>query len=112
MNTPLRSLRSQSAITQADLSFLLERNNNGGISSVEQGKVTPTLRILLLYHLIFQTPIETLVQGYREHMRIFLAERLPLRIEALRNEPEAQLRTHRIAHLEEALKSLTASPIL
>ncbi|UPT68013.1 MAG: hypothetical protein M0D57_04955 [Sphingobacteriales bacterium JAD_PAG50586_3] len=107
MNTPFRALRLQTPVSQTDLTFLLEKDNSSGLSSVERGNVTPTLRIVLLYHLVFDMPLETLVQGYKEHMRIFLQDRLTTRIEQLKSAPQTPKRSLRLAYLEQALTRLS-----
>lgn len=107
MKTPLYALRAQSPLTQTDIATLLGRGN-GGVSQMELGKVSPTLPLLLIYHLLFSTPIETLVQGYREHMRLHLIENLPKCIQALKDRSQTPMLEHRIKHLEDTLIRLTA----
>lgn len=109
MRISLKTYRKQTQLTQSDMAFLLCRKQNGGICHAEGKHKTPSLQVLLLYHIVFDTPLEQLVQPHKETIHSLLKERLPLRIGSLKESKPTERKQSRIAFLEKTLTRLTPS---
>jgi transcriptional regulator with XRE-family HTH domain len=104
----LRILRKQSLLTQADLAAILKLADYANISRWEIGIHTPNVEVLLVYHLLFEVPIESIFERQRKDLVQPTIERIKERVDLLRGlEPDPKLQA-RIEFLNKALNRLTA----
>jgi transcriptional regulator with XRE-family HTH domain len=80
----LRTYRKNTYITQNDIAALLELEDNSLISRCEQGVRSPSLEMVLLYHLVFDIPMLTLVANQISHVKEQLVIRLARLIDDLK----------------------------
>lgn len=106
MQLSLRAFRKQTQLTQGDMAFLLCRKKNGGISQAEGRSKHPSLQVLILYHTIFDTPMEHIIKPHKERLKNMLLEQLPIRIQALQQKRQTSRVQSRIAHLEKTFSRL------
>ena len=104
----LRMCRKQSQLNLADIAFLMQLPDNSSISRWEQGQRTLSIEALMVYHLLFDIPIETLIERQIEQMAVKLIHQIKLLLEELRKLKPSQKVTGRITFLESALNKLTA----
>ena len=55
----LRLYRKRTPLTQGDIAFLLGLSDESNISRYEKGQREPSIDVLLFYHLLFDTTIES-----------------------------------------------------
>jgi transcriptional regulator with XRE-family HTH domain len=104
----LRILRKQSLLTQADLAAVLKLVDQANISRWEIGMHIPGVDVLLVYHLLFEVPIESIFERQRQELVHPVVERIRERIGLLKElEPDPKLQG-RIDFLSKALSRLTA----
>ncbi len=58
----LRTFRRKSPLTQKDVALLLQSIQSQSISNVERGKNRAKIELLLVYHLLFDTTVESLFE--------------------------------------------------
>lgn len=111
MPTPhhhLRMHRKRSQLTQADIAFIMQLSDYSSISRWEKGIRGPSIDMLMVYHLLFDTPIESLFMDHKHQLAKTISQRIFSRIAELKTmNPDPKL-SHRIAFLEGALTRLTA----
>lgn len=56
----MRMYRKKSALSQKDVEYLLIQNTS--LCLIEKGKRTPKIDVLLVYHLLFNTSIESIFE--------------------------------------------------
>lgn len=76
------------------------------ISRYEKGQRSPSIELLLVYHILFATSVESFFEPQSEIIRPCLRERIETLTNNLKNENEPNNDT-RIKFLEEALIRLT-----
>ena len=103
----LRMYRKSSPLSQADIAFLMQLPDYSSISRWEQGHRVPNIDALLIYHLLFDTPIEKLLTLQKGAANKVLIERIHLLLAELRNHKLSRKVTSRIIFLESALTKLT-----
>jgi len=80
----LRTHRKRAALSQDEMAFLLGSKCGSRISRYERSKQVPSLRTLLSYELLFQTPVRDLYGGTLNEVRENLRKRAKLLIAKLR----------------------------
>ncbi|MBK7881824.1 MAG: helix-turn-helix transcriptional regulator [Saprospiraceae bacterium] len=55
----MRMYRKKSGLSQKDVKFLLEYIQDSSICRMEKGQRTPKIDVLLVYHLLFTTTVES-----------------------------------------------------
>ena len=99
----LRTHRKTTYITQFDIASLMRLKDNSIVSRCEKGYRTPSLELILLYHLLFDIPVLTLFSNHLAVMTEQLTEEIPHLIARLEKE---NIGTHvepRITFLRDAL---------
>jgi transcriptional regulator with XRE-family HTH domain len=103
----LRLYRKRSPLTQADIAYLMSLSDYSNISRYEKGQRTPSIELLLVYHLLFAKSIESFFEHQSEIILSNLLERIEPLISQLKNEGNVQNNTSRIKFLEQVLIRLT-----
>lgn len=103
----LRTYRKQTQITQSDIAFLLNKEDNSNLSRCEKGKRSPSLEMIMVYHLLFNTPVISFFTNQRDTVKQNLIRRITERIEELQREEPTENIQSRIEYLQQALKRLT-----
>ncbi|MGB5025962.1 MAG: helix-turn-helix transcriptional regulator [Saprospiraceae bacterium] len=100
----LRVFRKRSPLQQEDMISISGLLDVSSISRYEKGQRDPTKEILLVYHHIFDTPIENFFVLESRVMLPGLIERMKERIKELEKEDQITLKnTSRIKFLEQAI---------
>lgn len=107
MHRYLRMYRKQSHLTQRDIIFLLELSDPSNVSRWEMGFKKPTIEHLICYHLLFNIPVDALVEAERYKISQAVAERVALRLEKLKSEDAEPRLAARVAFLEKTLARLS-----
>ncbi len=102
----LKLYRKKSPLTQSDIAFLLELPDYSNISRYENGQRVPNIDLLITYHYLFKTPIESFFKLQSNEMLISLKQRIELLIKELEENSTALHNEPRIQYLQEALLSL------
>ena len=103
----LRLYRKKSPLTQSDIAFLLQLPDYSNISRYEKGHRVPNIDLLIAYHYLFKTPIESFFELQSNEILVSLRQRIELLIKELKESSPAIHNGPRIKFLEEALASLT-----
>jgi DNA-binding XRE family transcriptional regulator len=105
----LRTYRKQSLLNQKDIADILGNKDVAQICRHETGTVSPQLELALLYHIIFQKPVQVF---FHQHMQ-FLIRRLRLRIpniiDELKCSKSDEKKLEKIAYLQSILSIINAS---
>lgn len=103
----LRVYRKRSGLIQEDISFLLDLPDYSNISRYEKGLRTPTIELLLTYHHLFETPVESFFEQDSEIIKARLIPRLIELLSLLKKDQTTLKDTQRIRFLEQTIKRLT-----
>jgi transcriptional regulator with XRE-family HTH domain len=104
----LRVVRKKTQLTQIDIAALLKISDFANVSRWEQGLKMPNVDALLVYHLLFDVPIESLFDKQKSELKKVLASRIEERIGYLRKLPGDPKLESRIGFLSSALTRLAA----
>lgn len=110
MNRPpnyLKMYRKKSPLTQSDIAFLMELTDYSNISRYEKGQRNASIDFLLMYHLLFNTSIESFYEQQSDQILSKLLNRIDLLIEDIRKEERSRINTFRIEFLESVINRLT-----
>jgi transcriptional regulator with XRE-family HTH domain len=103
----LRQHRKRSPLTQNDIAFM-QLSDYANVCRWEKGLRQPSIEAIIIYHLLFGFPIETLFQEQKHELGKNTAERIKSLIAELKLEKSTPKVNGRITFLESALKRLTA----
>lgn len=103
----LRLVRKRSYLTQVDIASILSISDYANVSRWEAGLRLPNVEALLTYHLLFDVPIESLFERYKEELLPKLAGRISDRAEYLKGLPSDEKLEKRIAFLGAAAGRLS-----
>ncbi|MCG3165645.1 MAG: hypothetical protein POELPBGB_01413 [Bacteroidia bacterium] len=103
----LRTYRKQTEITQADMAFLLHKEDNSNLSRCEKGKRAPSVHMIIVYSLLFNTPVISFFTNQRDLIKQRLIDRIQELIEQLKTEDPTENIISRIDYLQKALIRLT-----
>jgi len=103
----LKLYRKKSPLTQSDIAFLLDLPDYSNISRYENSQRVPNIDLLITYHYLFKTPIESFFKLQSNEILISLRQRIELLIKELRASSTAMHNGSRIQFLEAVLVSLT-----
>lgn len=101
--------RKRGRLMQEDVAFISAMPDFANVSRMENGIREPSLELLLLYHLLFEMPIDTLFGDILNAVKQTVIERIRLRIELLESLPQKPKVIHRISTLRTALTRLSSS---
>jgi transcriptional regulator with XRE-family HTH domain len=104
----LRQYRRQTRLNQSDIAFLIGNGDTSIISRWEQGQRTPSVLMLVLYHLLFEIPVSAHIQSSKDEYVETIKERIRLLIENLKTKRSSQKNVARISFLAETLTRLSA----
>jgi transcriptional regulator with XRE-family HTH domain len=102
----LRAFRKRTDLKQSDISFLLNQPDYSSISRCEKGHRNPSIEILLLYHLLFNVPIDSLFERQKDDLNEDLIVRIDLLIKELQQLEPSRKVNGRIAFLASTLTRL------
>ena len=103
----LRTYRKQTAIKQTDIAFLLDIKNNSSLAKCENGTSSPPLKTILMYHLLFDTPVLAFFSNQRELLRETALTKIEALIQHLKTFEQNDRVKARIEYLEQSLVRLT-----
>ena len=103
----LRVYRKKAHLTQADIAQLMDHEDASNLSRRENGKREPSTQMLLVYHLLFDTPIEAFFKIEKMNLKQKLISRIKDLIVQLETSHSINTR-QRILTLEAALTRLTS----
>lgn len=104
----LRVYRKRTPLMQEEIAFLSDKPDTSNISRYEKGQRELTNEILLLYHHLFDTPIEYLLEPESKIIKERLINRIKELINELNNEEQITLKnTSKIKFLEQVIIRLT-----
>lgn len=104
----LKIYRKRSTLTQEDIAFLMRIPDYSNISRYEKGQRTPTMELLLVYHHLFETSIESFFEPESKIILAGLLERITELINELKREGNnTGKNTPKINFLEQTFKRLT-----
>lgn len=106
-NRQLRMYRERSGLKQSDISFIMGMPDNANISLWEHGKRNPLIETILLYHVVFNAPVESLLAERITGIRHEVTERIKLLLVQLRSMPQTIKAQHRISFLESFIAKVT-----
>lgn len=104
----LREYRKRTALTQADIGFLLNQPDTVSICRYEHGERKPPMEMVLLYHLLFNVPVHSLFEIQKDNLNEDVIVRIGQLLEQLKQRSPSQRVNSRIAFLTEVLTRLTA----
>ncbi|MBK6545795.1 MAG: helix-turn-helix transcriptional regulator [Saprospiraceae bacterium] len=103
-----RVYRKRTPLQQEEVAFLLNKPDTSNISRYEKGQREPTNEILLVYHHLFDTPIESFLEPESWIVKERLLHRIKELINALNKEEQITLKnTSKIKFLEKVIIRLT-----
>jgi transcriptional regulator with XRE-family HTH domain len=100
--------RKQSKLTQSDISFIMDLSDVANISRWELGLRSPNVDMLIIYHLLFNIPVETLFARQKQELTEFTRKRIGQLLEALKLIPGDSKVASRVAFLDSVLTRLSA----
>lgn len=104
----LHETRKRNGISQRDIGYLLNLPDYTSVCRWEQGQRKPTIEMILLYHLLFDVPIETLFEQQRDSLIEDLIVRIGRLLKVLQEVVPTPRVKWRIAVLTRALARLSA----
>jgi len=105
----LRTHRKNTNITQYDIAVLLKLRDNSIVSRCEKGHRSPSLEMVLVYHLLFDIPIHALFPNHIGIVKEQLRAGIPLLIAQIEEQDSSAKAQSRISFLHEALTRLVQS---
>jgi transcriptional regulator with XRE-family HTH domain len=102
--------RNQSTLTQSDIASIMQVGDFSSVSRWENGQRKPNIYALLAYHLLFNIPIEKLLERQKSDLIPKLARQIMERVAQLKKMPPDLTITTRIAFLEAAFTRLASLP--
>ncbi|MBK8241876.1 MAG: helix-turn-helix transcriptional regulator [Saprospiraceae bacterium] len=104
----LKAYRKRTPLMQEEMSFLSDKPDTTNISRYEKGQREPNNETLLVYHYIFDAPIEELLKPESRIVKQKIVERIRDLINELRKEEQITLKnTFKINFLEQTFNRLT-----
>lgn len=103
----LRTYRKHTELTQYDVATLLHLKGNAIVSRCEKGFRTPTLEMIVVYHLLFDTPISALISNHLEIMKEQLVQRIPQLVSEIERMGISKGSQERMNFLNDAIIRLT-----
>lgn len=100
--------RKKSFLTQSDIAFVMKLPDYANVSRWENGQREPSLEALLLFELLFDTPIAVLFERLKCELVPILAERIMTRIQQLKESPSDSTTPKRIDYLHVAFTRLAS----
>lgn len=106
----LRYYRARNGLSLSDTSFLLDMDT-GNLSKYEKRELTPTLKVAISYHLLFDLPLETLIDHDFKKIQSKLIDRLFHLAEELNERNRTKNVNNRIEAVHNLITRLNHLPI-
>lgn len=106
--TIFKQVRKNLNLSLQDTAFILGTDVSN-LSKYEYGKLTPSMRVVVGYHLIAKTPFDRLIKEYAADVRPVLIERITLLLEQKNTEKANAKTAQQREVLEQILQRLTAT---
>lgn len=103
----LRTHRKRSPLTQADIAALMKLPDDSNISRCEKGQRSPSVELLLVYHHLFDTSVESFFEPQSKIILSGLIEDMERLIQEIKKEESIPKNIARIKFLEEVIIRLT-----
>lgn len=104
----LKVYRKRTPLQQEEIAFLSDKPDTSSISRYEKSQREPTNEILLVYHHLFDIPIEALLEPESRGTKERLVQRINELINELNKEEQITLKnTSKIKFLEQVIKRIT-----
>ena len=103
----LRTYRKHTDISQYDIAMLLQLKGNTIVSRTEKGFRSPTIEMIVTYHLLFDIPFESLINNDVALVKDQLLERIPKLIAEIEGTENPKNGQTRVDFLKCALNRLT-----
>ena len=100
--------RKSSPLNQSDVAFIMQLPDYSNISRWEHGQRTPNVDVLFVYHLLFGTPVENLLDQQKGNTNKVVIERIKLLLAELQARNPSQKVTRRVVFLESVLTKLSS----
>lgn len=104
----LRFYRKRARFIQEDVAYLCAMPDYANVSRMENGLREPSLELVLLYHMLFEMPIDGLFPDIQHSVKQTIVGRIKNRITELQGIPTTSNVGLRIASLTRALARLTS----
>lgn len=105
-NEILKKVRTSTPLLIDDIRALIGQKSWSPLSRVESGKQAPTLDMVMVYHLLFQSPMSTLLVGDIQFHKRKLVKHLQQRITFLKAQYNSYELSDRINYLERQYERL------
>lgn len=102
----LRMFRKRTPLLQCDIAYLLSMREDSSISRWEKGERQPAIDMLLIYHLLFDIPMEHVFESQKLGLLDTVKARIRPLIERLQGSASDPKVGERIAFLQSALTRL------
>lgn len=106
--TYLRMYRKRSHLSLPDMAFLLDLSDYSNISRFERSKRSPNITALIVYHLLFNTPIEEFFGRQMKEIKPMLTKRISALLENFKELGGGQDLDAKVSFLTDALLRLTS----
>lgn len=103
----IRLYRKRSPLILSDIAYLLKLSDYSNLSRYEKNERTPSMELLLAYHHLFNTSIESFYEPLSQAVLAMLTEQIKLLIDKLKNEETVPNVVSRVEFLKQALIRLT-----
>lgn len=103
----LRSYRKKTCLSQQDVADLFGNKDISQISRYETCPISPQIEISLLYHLLFDVPMNMFFERKKEEIRKRLVMRIPNIIHELNCVQQNELTDEKMTYLKSLLQNLT-----
>lgn len=102
----LRVFRKRSPLTQSDIAYLMGMPDDSKICRYEKGQREPSTELLIVYHLLFDTSIESFFEYQSETVRVDLLKRIECLVADLKQQKNNPNNSYRIVFLEQVFSRL------
>jgi len=102
----LRLFRKRSPLTQSDIAYLMGLSDDSKISRCEKGLREPSTELLIVYHLLFNTSIESFFEYQSNVVRSSLLKRIGCLVDDLKQQKSNSHSAYRIGFLEQVSNRL------
>ena len=99
--------REKTALTGSDIAFLLNKKYRNWSSPYEAGRTIPSLTVVIGYVLICNTTLSRILRKQVDTIKREVANRIPLLIQTIEEQPNAKKKDARIDYLYYLLNALT-----
>ena len=103
----LRSYRKDTALTLKDIATLLGKRDKSYIGRIENGMRPPTIEVVMLYHLLFDVPIDEFFIPQKQDVTEKLLENTATLIDKLQVLPLEQNAKSRVTFLKSVFTKIT-----